>query len=544
MTNDWTAPGLSRRGLMKGFAATAALMGLPAGALRAAAEGPRYGGTFVVCSGAEPRHLNQNVTTDIATKLIANPIFSKLINLKSDLTFKPELATEWTVSPDGRTIAFTLHGGVKWHDGTPFTAGDAKFTFEEILFKNHNIGKTLAPVVVSVEATDDTHLVFTLTEPNDVLMTFIAGQGYIQARHIYEGQNVVESEANMAPVGTGPFRFSTWKRGQEVVLERNQDYFLADQPYVDRIVTRFIPEATARIRALQAGEVDYVTYNDLPLPSVKALQASKKVVLAEAGHEAWGSIVELMMNLDKEPFKNPAVRKAIAHALDVPFIIDFATFGLGKAATGPVASTIAWAYTPDTTQYPHDIEKAKALLDEAGFPIRDGKRFAATISCYRSSDAFVKVCQIVAEQLKAVGIEVEVTPMDAATASEFVYVKREFDFHIQSFTTGPDPAMGVQRQYMSTNIRPLMATNGIGYRNAEVDDLLLKAAASGNRAERAELYRKVSKVLCDDCAMIWLYENPTLSAYNADYGNLHGWAAESIYSYGDVYWKGGKDTRA
>ncbi|MGK9055054.1 ABC transporter substrate-binding protein [Neorhizobium petrolearium] len=543
MSERMTEGAVSRRGMLKGTAALMATMSLP-GFVRAASDAPLYGGVFIVGAAEEPRHLNLNTSTDIAIKLIANPIFSKLVGLKSDLTTKPDLAKSWTVSEDKLVYTFNLHDGVKWHDGEPFGAADVKFSFEKILFPLHNVGKTLQPFVKSVEAPDATTVVFTLNSPNDYFVTFVAGQGFIQPRHIYEGTDFSQNPANLRPVGTGPFKFSNWRRGQELEIVRNENYFLKDQPYVDRIVTRFIPEPSARINALVNGEVDYVTYADLPPSMVAELRKNKDLVVTSAGHEAWGSLVELMMNLDKEPFSKLEVRQAIAHAVNRDFIIEKAVYGLAKPATGPISSQLAWAYTPDTIQYPYDVAKANALLDKAGYPRgADGVRFSTSVTTNRSTEAFVKAAQIIAEQLKAVGIAVTVNALDTATVNEMVFTKREFGMYVNSLTTGPDPAMGVQRQYVSANIRPVPNTNAIGYRNPVVDKLLGDAAHNPSREERAKLYKDVSRILCEDVAMVWLYENPTFSAFNARFGNLHTWAAESIYAYGDVYWKEGNATR-
>lgn len=535
---------LSRRGLLQGIAASIPFMAMPGFALAQAGK-PRYGGTFVVASGTEPRHLNQNITTDSSTKLISNPIFSKLVGLKSDFTPSPDLAKSWEMSSDGKTYTFHLHEGVSWHDGKPLTAEDIRFTFTDILFAHHNIGKTLAPFVEEISIPDPATIVFRLKSPNDVFMTFVAGQSYIQPKHLYENSDIADNPANMAPVGSGPFKFVSWSKGQEVVLERNENYFLKDRPYVDRIVTRFIPEPSARIRSLEAGEIDYVTYFDLPPAFVVELKDNADVVVVNKGHEAWGSLVELMMNLDKAPFNDVRVRRGIAHALDRDFIVKAANFGLSKVATGPISSDLAWAYNPDTRQYPYNVEEANKLLDEAGLARgADGNRFRGRLIVTRTIEANMKAAQVVAEQLRAVGIAIEVQGQDAASMVEAVYTKRDFDFYIHSLTTGPDPAMGMQRQYISSNIRPVPYTNAIGYRNPEVDALFEKAASNPHREERAALYKQISAILSEDVAMVWLWENAAFSAHSAKFANLHQWAAESIYNYADVYWEEGKESRA
>lgn len=534
---------LSRRSLLQGIAVSIPFMAMPG--LSFAQSGPRYGGTFIVGCGTEPRHLNQNITTDSATKLISNPIFSKLVGLKSDFSPTPDLAKSWTISDDGKTYTFDLHEGVMWHDGKPLTSEDIRFTFEQILFAHHNIGKTLAPFIEGIETPDEKTITFHLKSPNDVFLTFVAGQSYIQPKHLYDGSDIAENPANLAPVGSGPFKFSEWSKGREVVLVRNENYFLKDKPYVDRIVTRFIPEPSARIRSLEAGEIDYVAYFDLPPAFVVELQKNPAIKVVSEGHEAWGSIVELMMNLDKAPYNDVRVRRAITHAIDRQFIVEKANYGLSKVATGPVSSQIGWAYNADTQQYPYDPELANKLLDEAGVARgSDGNRFSARIVVTRTIEANLKSAQIIAEQLRQVGIDVEVQGLDAATVVEAVYTTREFDMFVQSLTTGPDPAMGMQRQYVSSNIRPVPYTNGIGYRNPQVDEMFAKAAASPSRDERAALYKEISAILCEDAALVWLYENAAYSAFNAAFGNLHEWAAESIYSYGDVFWMEGAESRA
>ena len=539
---------LSRRSLLRAIAVSIPFMAVPGmtipGRALAQSGGPLYGGRFIVGCGTEPRHLNQNITTDSSPKLIANPIFSKLVGMKSDFTPVADLATSWTVSPDGRVYTFMLEKEVLWHDGKPLTADDVKFTFEQVLFKYHNIGKSMAQFVESVATPDASTVIFTLKSPNDVFMTFIAGQSYIQPKHIYDGTDIMANPANLAPIGSGPFKFSSWSRGREVVLVRNDSYFRKDRPYVDRIVTRFIPEASARVRALEAGEVDYLAYFDLPPSEIAGLQKNPDLKVVRKGHEAWGSIVELMMNLDKAPYKDVRVRRAITHAIDRQFVIAKANYGLSKIATGPISSDIAWAYNPDTRQYPYNVATANQLLDEAGLKKDDnGIRFKAAILVTRTIEAHLKCAQIIAEQLKQVGIDAQVQALDNATSLESVYTKRDYDMYVESLTTGPDPAMGMQRQYISSNIRPVPYTNGIGYRNPKVDDLLTKAAGEPDRKQRAVLYKEVSAMLCEDAALVWLYENAAYSAFGADFGNLHEWAAESNYSYGDVYWKEGKPTR-
>lgn len=534
---------VSRRSVLKFSACALPALALPG--FVSAQEAPRYGGAFVVGAGTEPRHLNPNIVSDLATKLVANPILNKLVGMARDLTPIPDLARTWTISEDGKTYTFALEEGVLWHDGKPFTSEDVKFTFEKVLFPFHNAGKTISPHVESIEAPNAATIVFKLKHPNDMFLTIVAQQSYIQPKHVYDGTDVMENPANLKPIGTGPFKFSSWTRGQEVVLQRNETYFRKDRPYVDRIVTRFIPEASARVRALEAGEVDYVVYIDLPSSSVASLRANPEFTVVGEGHEAWGSIVELILNNEKAPFGEVKVRQALAHAIDRQFIVEKAYFGLGRVAKSSVSSDLGWPYDPNVKQYDYDPEKAERLLDEAGVARgANGIRFRTSVVVAITFAAGVKAAQIVAEQLAKVGIAVEVESVDPATSAERVYLTRQYDMYIQSLITGPDPAMGMQAQYISGNIRPVPYTNGAGYRNAEVDALFEKAATNADRRQRAVLYKKIQAILAEQVPVVWLYENVPFSAYRSSFGNLHSWAAESIYNYGDVYWKDGSPTRA
>lgn len=532
---------ITRRQALQATLATMFAGAMPA--IGWAADG-RYGGTLVVGLGQEPRILNVNIATDIYIKVVTSNMYNKLANINSDLTLRPELAKSWTTSADGKSYTFTLNDGISWHDGKPMTSEDVKFTFEQMLFVHHNVGATMKAFFEKIETPDPKTVVFTLVKPLDIALTFIAQQGYIFPKHIYEGTDIVNNPANLKPVGTGPFKFVSWTRGREMVMERNEKYFDKSKPYLDKIIIRFIPDASARVIALETGEVDYLAYNDLPASSIEKLRTNKAITVTNKGHEAWGSIVQMIMNLDKPPFNNVKARQAIYHAIDRQFIVDKACFGLTKVATGPISSEHAWTYNPNTKQYPYDPALANKLMDEAGFPKNaNGIRFTAAIQIYRSNDVFIRAGQIISEQLKAIGGDVQVKALDAAAVNDSVYIKRDFDIHIQSFVTGPDPFFGVQRSYLSSNIRPSPLTNGAGYRNAKVDELFAKAADSGSRSERAAIYKEISAILAEEVAIIWLYENTAYSAFRSEFAGLHSWAAESIYNYADAFMLSGKAQR-
>jgi peptide/nickel transport system substrate-binding protein len=248
-----------------------------------------------------------------------------------------------------------------------------------------------------------------------------------------------------------------------------------------------------------------------------------------------------MLNLDKAPYKDLRVRRALAQAIDRQFLVDKATFGLNKVATGPISSEMPWCYTPDVRSYPFDPKAAEQQLDAAGVKRgADGIRFRARLIALRGSDLFARTAEIIATQLKTVGVDVQVSVLDRATALPMVYNTREFDMFIHGLTTGPDPAISVDRQYVSTNIRPSPFTNAAGYRNPQVDKLLADAAVATSRERRAELYKEFQKLVVDDLPMIWLFEDKIFSAFRNEFGGLHDWGPDANYDLARAWWKKGK----
>lgn len=198
----------------------------------------------------------------------------------------------------------------------------------------------------------------------------------IVPKHIYEGTDPTTADANLQPVGTGPFRFVEYAKGDQVTLARNDDYFKDGLPYLDRVVFRVIPEANSAVQALQNGEVDFA-WNVTPAQT-QALRSSPDVELVSAAASPGGSLCinTLVFNLENEPLDRPEVRRAIYHALDRDRMLDQIQFGAGRVATGPISSRMAGFYDGDVTTYGFDVARANMLLDNAGLTAgADGTRF-------------------------------------------------------------------------------------------------------------------------------------------------------------------------
>jgi peptide/nickel transport system substrate-binding protein len=200
----------------------------------------------------------------------------------------------------------------------------------------------------------------------------------ILPRHVYSEGDLQKHPANSAPIGSGPFKFKEWVRGDHVTLVRNEQYFKPGKPYLDRIVVRITPDAAAATIAFEKGEVDYFLFP--PPHELARLRQLTGVTVTTHGREGFAGIVPLIPNLRSSTLGNLKVRQAIAHAIDRGVILDKVYFGHGVIATGPISRAIGWAYNPEVPRYERDLPRANGLLDEAGYPRSpSGIRFPLSI---------------------------------------------------------------------------------------------------------------------------------------------------------------------
>jgi peptide/nickel transport system substrate-binding protein len=188
-------------------------------------------------------------------------------------------------------------------------------------------------------------------------------------------------------------------------------------------------------------------------------------------------------------------------------------FGQGSVSTGPISRQMEWAYTPDVTDYPHDVDRANQLLDQAGHERgADGNRFTIT---FTHASSFARLGEVMREQLRQVGINLELESMDFNAAVDKVFVQKDFDLGIASYCNGPDPEIGVRRVYVSSNIGPIPFSNGAGYQNEQIDQLFDQAAALTDRDERAEVYAEIQRILVDELPYFWIVDTQGYRAYRS-----------------------------
>jgi peptide/nickel transport system substrate-binding protein len=469
-----------------------------------AQETPARGGTVVQAISADPPTLNPGLTTDTQAWSVMGKMFNGLTHLDSEYASHPDLAESWDISKDGLTYTFRLRKNARWHDGTPVTSADVKFSYLEVLAKYHPTGRLGYGVVASIDTPDPHTAVVRLKKPfAPFLFMTNLNSGPVLPRHLLEGKDIQTAEFNRKPVGTGPFRLAEAVKGSHYVLERNPDYFKKGQPYLDRVVLRVMPNPASRVLAFEKGEVDVLYSFFLPREQAARMKGMPGIVFKD--YMLFPEVITLFFNLkDSKPLGEVRVRQAIAHAIDRQFIADKGYFGLSKPGISPIPSTLGWAHNPKVPLYPHDVPKAAALLDEAGY--KGPERMALRLAYDPANSAVNKAAEIVAQQLRAVGINVRQTPMERSLMLEKVFKQYEFDLYVHNYTTYGDPAIGVTRAYDCDNIRPAPFVNVARYCNPKVDELFDLAATATTRADRAKHYAAAQEIIVRELPTIPLLE--------------------------------------
>lgn len=514
-------PGLlaraSRRALML------VMLALP---IAADAQEPRRGGAAVIAVAGDPGHLNSAISTAGPLHAVAGSLFNGLVALDEAGNPVPDLAESWQVSPDGLTVTFRLRSGVRWHDARPFTAEDVRVTFTEQLLRHHARARAgLAPAVAAVETDGPLGVVFRLHRPHPALLRQLdVTEAPILPAHLFAGTDPTTNQANQRPIGTGPFRFESWRRDDSVVLVRNPDYFKIGLPRLDRLVFRIIPDTNTQVNALLAGEVDM-------LARISAADAERfrgrGVTLVETRAAAGGSncIMTLSFNLERPVTGRLEVREAFALGLDRRRMLEQVAFGQGRVAEAPIASGISFAHAPGVlAAWRFDQAEANRRLDAAGLPRgADGTRATLDILLF---PAFARWAETMRQDLAPLGIALRVRTMDPAAFAQAVFTRRDFDLALISYCNGSDPEIGVRRMVHASSVGNVPFSNAAGYRNAEVDKLFDRAASLQDEAERGATYRAAQTILARDLPYWWLVETDFTAAWRDDLFDFAPWTGQ------------------
>lgn len=497
----------SRRQFTLGTLALGAGLSLSSFSREARAAGGK--GTAVLGIDADPPTLNLGTTTDFAAGDVAAKIIEGLVWLDPQYDPRPALATAWTISPDGKTYRFTLRKGVKWHDGQPFTSADVRFSLMEVVGKLH---PRAAPVFkglgLEVDTPDESTAVVRLQKPYAPLMSQLTVfDAPILPRHVYEGTSVGTNPANQKPVGTGPFKLGEWKRGASIRLVRNEQYWDADKPGLESIIFQVIPQAANRVPALEAGEIDELLDFYTPKPDVPRILADKNLNPRRGVNIP--AIYFLMFNTQSPLFSKIEARHALAFAIDRGRLVKQVMNGIARPGAGAFGDGFKWLFDDEVSyarKYPLDPARAKALMDKAGYKVGSTvvrMPFDVSRAQMRSQ------AQIIQENLRQIGVEVKLEPLERSVYYDRVFAKRDYEFTLASYFSAGDPAIGYTRLY-NTYTGTAPNTNASGYSNPKVDDLLAQAATASDRAERAKLYRQLQVILNEDLPSLVLFDEETV----------------------------------
>ena len=492
---------IGRRSFLAGLAASTAIP-LAATPGRLWAQTPRAGGVLRTPAWPAPTILNSAISTAGPETFIAPKMFDGLLGYDFGMVPRAALATAWEMSADGLRVTFHLREGVKWHDGADFTSHDVAFTFMQILKVLHGRGRTTFSGLIDVETPDPMTAIFVMERPNPAMMRALDGrESPIMPSHIYEGTDIQANPANTAPVGTGPFKLGEYEVGSYIVLEKNPDYWDAGYPLLDQIVIQFVPDAATRAAMLESGQADAVFLNMIPAQEIVRLNALPEFEMDTRGFEAQPSAQQMDFNLDNPILADINVRHAIAHAIDPEWITQNVWYGLGTAGKTPLHVDQREYYTTEgVPSYPYDLDRANALLDEAGHPRgANDMRFALMLDPSPWGTESITAAAYVREQLRQIGIDVTVRTQDFAVFVTTVWTDRLHDLVLYTVNLGVDPTIGTQRFYWSQSFRPGAAfSNGAHYMNPEVDALLEAAQIETDPAARREQYAEFQRIVMRD----------------------------------------------
>lgn len=496
----------------------------------------KYGGTLVLGLSYEPRHFNGAVQSGIATMYCAAQMFASPLIFDENWQPKPYLAKSWDISEDGLTVTLKLVENAVFHDGQPITSEDVAYSI--MIIKANHPFKTMMEAVDHVETPDPHTAVIKLSRPHPaILLAMSQPLCPIIPKHYYDdGQDIKTNPKNLKPIGSGPFKFVEYVPGQHLIMERFDGFFLG-KPYLDKLIVKILPDSVNRFTALETGELN----GDVYVNAAKDIMRFKKIkdMVVEPMGVAVGANNWLAFNTKKAPLDDKRVRQAIAYAIDKDFIVKRLMMDQAIRSTGPIVPNTPY-YTADVELYKLDLDKAKALLNEAGFPEKDGGiRMSLTIDYIPGIPEQQKnIAEYLKSQLKKIGIDVTIRqapdfPTWANWVSNF-----EFDMTMDSVWNWGDPVIGVHRTYLTENIRKgVIWSNTQGYSNPKVDELLTTAGHSTDLAKRKELYKEFQQIVVDDCPIAFINSGPFFMAYNNKLKGLNTTIWGSMSPMHDVYWE-------
>ncbi len=496
------------------------------------------GGTLTIGLFQEPDNLNPFLAVQTASRIIRDLVLEGLVDADPDGNYVPELAEvpsveAGTISQDGLTVTYKPAEGVTWSDGEPFTSRDVQFTWEAVMDDANAVNSRNGyDKIVSIETPDDLTAVVTYSELFAPALSLFSIPEAILPAHELEGESFSEAAFNRLPEGTGPYMVTEWNSGQSIILDANPNYRVPDRPLIDRLIFKILPDQNAGIAQMRTGDIDVFWNIDTGvIDQFQSMEGVNIQVTPSSNIEYLG----LNLSADSEPgnphfaFSDPNVRAALAMAIDRTPIIENLLFGLSEAADSPIG--LGWAAPQGLSNPAYDPAGAMALLEESGWVDtngdgireKDGKTLTLEISTPAGQQVRELTEQVLQEQFKAVGIELVINNVPAATLfgswEENGKLKRgDFDIAMDTWGADLDPDAFLSTLFRSDQI-PQESNAGEGWNFFRLQNDTLDAAIDAGRSTldinaRKDAYRTVVEEVLAAGVYIPLYKRSKLDAFS------------------------------
>lgn len=482
------------------------LMGAAAVAVASLAATPIFadGGTLVIATTQTPRHLNGAVQSGIATAVPSTQIFASPLRYDENWQPQPYLAESWAVADDGLSLTLNLVKNATFHDGKPVTSEDVAFSI--MTTKENHPFKSMFEPVASIDTPDAHTVVINLSKPHPALLLSLSpALAPVLPKHIYgDGQDVKSHPANSAPVGSGPFMLEEFTPGEAIILKKNPNYFMAGLPKLDEIIIRIIKDPSAVIIAMENGDADMYPFA-AGSQEIKRLEKVEHLTVTADGYAAVGPINWLAFNTASPKLSDVRVRQAIAFAVDRNFITKALHRGVSTPQRGPIIESSPF-FDETIPTYDVDLEKAKALMAEAGF----GDGMELTIDYIPGpKEQQQSIAEYMKSQLKKIGIAITVRAAPDFPTWAGRVGGHDFELSMDIVFNWGDPVIGVHRTYLSTNIKKgVIWSNTQQYSNTKVDDILNMAAVELDQDKRRALYAEFQQIVAADLPTYWINALP------------------------------------
>ncbi|MEV5751079.1 ABC transporter substrate-binding protein [Actinoallomurus sp. NPDC052308] len=446
--------------------------------------------TFVVARTGDIDKLDPHLATAFQTQQTLGLVYSRLVATSPTGQIQPDLATQWKISPDGRTVTFTLRTGVTWQDGSPFTSGDVKASIERILNQSTGaVARSNLTAIEKVDAPDAATVVLHLSKPSASLLYSLASVN----SSIESAKDISAGTVGKKPNGTGAFAWNTWNPGQQVVLTGNAKYY-GGAPKIKKLEFRVIPDESSILSGMKAGAFQLGLLSD---PGV-ARQAGKSDKYALAKQPALAYHV-LMLNGRKGPLKNQQVRQAISCAIDRNQVVQTAAYGDGTV-TGPITSpAFSYSATDGLPCTPGDVAKARSMLAAAGY----AKGFTLTTIVETGEYATANAeAQNVQSQLSKIGVNLQLKQLSTGPYVS-AWLAADYDAAVALNGGSYDPFLMYGRYYTSGGSLAKPA----GLDSSTLSDLLNQGNSTSDDGKRQETFRNLQKELLAESPWVWMFRS-------------------------------------